>query len=217
MAPTPPVHEESPSLKRQKAALVVTPSLATLKRKATPNVHEEPVTSKIQIATPAVESSFATGKRKMTAKVFEEQVSPERQKATDAQTAPPVPHPFEFESSGAAPSESIFEARAQRVAEKAQREGIVRAARLEKCKKKEPVKHCKNSSWAAEIKCGVCLETIIDDDTRCLPDPSDTDNSSRARTTAEVHFILEAVKSVIDLETDREPEEENDDTVDEKV
>jgi hypothetical protein len=63
----------------------------------------------------------------------------------------------------------------------------------------------------------VCLGTIIDDDARCLPDPSDTDNSSRARTTAEVHFILEAVKSVIDLETDREPEEENDDTVDEKV
>ncbi|KAF9946588.1 hypothetical protein BGZ72_000197 [Mortierella alpina] len=80
-------------------------------------------------------------------------------KAPVAQSAPPVPHPFELESPGAGPSESISEARARRAAEKAQHEKAVCAARLEKCKKKEAVKHCISSSWAADLNCGKLTDT----------------------------------------------------------
>ncbi|CAO3570298.1 unnamed protein product [Mortierella alpina] len=215
VASTEAAHEEFPSLKRQKSVSVVKTSPAIFKRKGTPNVLEKPVSSKNQNAAP-VKPSFAAGKRKMTAKIFEEQVSPKRQKSAVSQTASPVPRPFKLESPSA--SESIFKERARRAAEKAQREEIVRAARLEKCKKKRPVKHC-SASWAAEIKCGVCLETTLDEDELCLSDPSGTDDSSNVRNTAEVHSVEETVESVIDLETDSasEEEEDHDEAVDEDV
>ncbi|KAF9945855.1 hypothetical protein BGZ70_003532 [Mortierella alpina] len=93
--------------------------------------------------------------------------------------------------------------------EKARHEKAVRAARLEKCKKREVGKHCRSSSWAAEIDCGVCLETTMDDDERCLSDPSLTDNSSRGFGLMGVHSANEEVDEadeteevVIDLDTD---------------
>ncbi len=89
----------------------------------------------------------------MTATVIEGQVSPKHQKAAEAQTAAPVPHPFELKSTGVGSSESVFEASALRAAEKAQHEEIVRAARLKKCKKRQAVKHCGSGTWGRRSYC----------------------------------------------------------------
>ncbi|KAF9975757.1 hypothetical protein BGZ75_000419, partial [Mortierella antarctica] len=128
--------------------------------------------------------------------------------AAIAQSASSVAHLFELESPGAGTSESVFEARARGAAEKAQHEKAVLTARLEKRKKKEAAKHCNSSSWASEIDCGVCLETTMDDDERCLSDPSSADNSSRDFGPVEVHSANEAAdeasEGVIDLDTDKE-------------
>ncbi|KAF9926147.1 hypothetical protein BGZ67_008253 [Mortierella alpina] len=149
-----------------------------------------------------------------TSIVLEKPVS--HQKVAVTQSECPVPHPFELESPGAEPSESILEARARRAAEQVRHREAVRAAQLEKCRKKEAVKHCSSSSWAAEINCGVCLETTVDDDELCLSDPCGENNSTAARTTAEVspidspinvaveEAVDEASESVINLDTDAE-------------
>ncbi|KAF9558680.1 hypothetical protein EC968_006886 [Mortierella alpina] len=160
-------------------------------------VQEQPATEEaLEEAAPVIAPSLATRKRKAAPKVLEEPVSRKRKRAVVVRTRV---------SRG--PSESTSEARTRRAAEKAWHEEAVRAARLEKSKKKEAVRHCQSSTWAAEINCGVCLGTTDDDDERYLA-------------TTEVFPIGKATDRVIDLETDGESDvaEDNDDeAVDEVV